>query len=91
MPAKAKYLSSGWRRTSKIFAAIFGAYAASMSFHTALAKVATNDATVLLTATYTGFSLWVGLMIMVYMIEKAWISWAILLSICGFSALLIFL
>ncbi|MEL6591339.1 MAG: hypothetical protein AAFQ87_18880 [Bacteroidota bacterium] len=91
MPAKVKYLSSGWRRTSKLFAAIFGAYAASMFIHSAIAKLAPNDTPILLTAAYTGFALWIGFMIMVYMIEKAWISWAILLSICALSTLLIFL
>ncbi|MEL7533034.1 MAG: hypothetical protein AAFN10_17085 [Bacteroidota bacterium] len=91
MPAKAKYLSSGWRRTSKVLAATLGAYATTMFIHSALAKVAPDDTPVLLTATFTGFFLWVGFMIMVYMIEKAWISWTILLSLCGLSALLIFL
>ena len=91
MPAKAKYLSSGWTRFSKVVAAIFGAYFATMFMHIALAKNVPNDTPVLLTSTYTAFLVWCGLMIMIYLIKKAWISWAILLSVILISALLIFI
>ncbi|MEM8900071.1 MAG: hypothetical protein AAGC85_18295 [Bacteroidota bacterium] len=91
MPAKAKYLSSGWVRFSKVMAVIFGAYAATMSIHLALASLVKDDTPVLLTSTYTGFLMWVGFMIMVYLIRRAWISWAILLSITLIGCLIILL
>ncbi|MEM8565793.1 MAG: hypothetical protein AAGF85_04990 [Bacteroidota bacterium] len=91
MPARSKYLSSGWTRLSKILAMFFGAYAATATLHVALAKNVTNDVPVLLTSTYTSFLCWVGLMVMVFMIRKAWISWVILLGLIGLSSLLIFM
>ncbi|MEM6734813.1 MAG: hypothetical protein AAGC64_06640 [Bacteroidota bacterium] len=91
MPAKKQYLSSGWRRFSKILAIIFGAYAATASLHIALAKNIPNDTPVLLTSTYSSFLCWVGLMIMVFMIKRAWVGWSILVAITGISSLLIFI
>lgn len=90
MPAKAKYLSSGWVRFSKVMAAVFGAYLASMFIHLGFAASVADDTPVLLTSAYSYFLVWVGLMIMVYMIKKAWISWAILASLCTIGATLIF-
>ena len=72
-------------------AAIFGAYIATMLIHIAIAKTVADDTPVLLTATYSGFCGWVGLMIMVYFVDKAWVSWAILLGLCAVSSLFIFL
>ena len=91
MPAKAEYLSNGWVRFSKVLAAILGAYVATMFLHIAIAKNVANDAPIILTSTYTTFLVWCGLMIMVYMIRKAWVSWAILFSIILISGLLIFM
>ncbi|MGD1891642.1 MAG: hypothetical protein ACFB15_13745 [Cyclobacteriaceae bacterium] len=72
-------------------AVIFGAYAATMTTHIAIAKNVPDDTVVLLTSTYTSFLCWVGLMIMIYLIRRAWVSWAILISITGVCSLLIFL
>ncbi|MEM0941109.1 MAG: hypothetical protein AAF600_12750 [Bacteroidota bacterium] len=91
MPAKKQYLSSGWRRLSKVLAIIFGAYAATATLHIALAKNVPNDTPVLLTSTYSSFLCWVGLMIMVFMIKRAWVGWSILIAIAGISSLLIFI
>ena len=91
MPAKAKYISSGWVQFSKVMAVIFGAYAATMSIHLALASLVKDDTPVLLTSTYSGFLMWVGFMIMVYLIKRAWVSWAILLSITLVGCLIILL
>ncbi|MEM6763810.1 MAG: hypothetical protein AAF824_15785 [Bacteroidota bacterium] len=91
MPAKAKYLSSGWVRFSKVMAAIFGAYAATMTAHLAASMMLEDDTPILLTSTFSGFLMWVGLMVMVFFIRRAWISWAILLSITLVSSLIIFL
>ncbi|MEM9834676.1 MAG: hypothetical protein AAF944_28900 [Bacteroidota bacterium] len=91
MPAKKKYLSSGWTQFSKVMAVIFGAYLATMTMHIAIAKNVPSDTTVLLTSTYSSFLCWVGLMVMIYLIRKAWVSWAILIALIGVSSLLIFL
>lgn len=71
-------------------AILFGAYAATATFHIAIAKNVNDDVPVLLTSTYSSFLLWVGLMVMIYMIRKAWISWGILCLIIGICSALIF-
>ena len=91
MPAKKKYLSPGWTRFSKIVAIILGAYAATATLHIAIAKNVVNDAPVLLTSTYSSFLCWVGLMVMVYMLKRAWVAWSILLIIITVSSILIYL
>ena len=91
MPAKKKYLSSGWQRFSKVMAVILGAYVASAMLHIALAKNVPDDTPILLTSTFTSFICWVGLMIMVYMIKKAWVAWGILFGVIAVSGALIFL
>lgn len=72
-------------------AIIFGAYAATATLHIAIAKNVANDTPVLLTSTFTSFFVWVGLMIMVYMIRRAWVSWGILFLIVGISSTFIYL
>lgn len=72
-------------------AAIFGAYAATMTAHLAASMMLEDDTPILLTSTFSGFLMWVGLMVMVFFIRRAWISWAILLSITLVSSLIIFL
>lgn len=72
-------------------AAIFGAYIATAALHIGLAKAVADDTPVLLTATYSVFLLWCGFMIMIYLIEKAWVSWLILLAVTLLSSLLIIL
>jgi len=91
MPAKAKYLSPGWTRFSKITAAIFGGYAATILLHLAIANFFEDDTPMLLTSTFTTYLMWCGLMVMVFFIEKAWVSWALLLSVILLSSLLIFM
>ncbi|MEM7575473.1 MAG: hypothetical protein AAF433_21395 [Bacteroidota bacterium] len=90
MPANTKYLSSIGAQISKLIAAIFGGYLASAALHIGIAKAVPNDTPVLLTATYSMFLVWCGLMVMVYLIRKAWVSWAILLLITLFGGYLIF-
>lgn len=90
MPAKTKYLSSGWTRFSKILAIIFGAYAATSTMHIALAKNVVYDTPVLLTSTFTSFLVWIGLMVMVFLIKKAWVAWLMLLGLIGVSCIFIF-
>ncbi|NRB46094.1 MAG: hypothetical protein HRU41_00360 [Saprospiraceae bacterium] len=91
MPAKAEHLSSGWTRFSKLMAALFGAYLATIFLHLSIAKMLVDDTPVIITSTYSTFLVWCGFMIMIYLIKKAWISWAILLSIISVGSLLIFM
>lgn len=79
MPANPKYLTqSKWQRFVKITAAILGGYFVSVSFHLALASWF-NRATVLMTMAYTGFILWVALMIVAFLAKSGWKIWAIYL------------
>ncbi|MEM6804661.1 MAG: hypothetical protein AAF696_24895 [Bacteroidota bacterium] len=91
MPAKAKYLSSGWNRFSRVTAAILGTYAATVFLHMAIADAVVDDTPVLLTSTFSTFMVWCGLMVMVFMIKKTWLSWAILLGIVLISSLILFM
>ncbi len=91
MPANPKYLtSSGWARFSKISAGIIGGFAVSISIHLALASWL-DRVNVLITMTFSGFILWVALMIVAFLIKKAWKVWAIYLGLSGLSALVIYL
>lgn len=91
MPAQKKYLSSGWVRFSKLMASIPGAFISSILLHLAIAQLFKEPSIIIFTATYTVFLLWCGLMILVYMVRKAWISWMVLLSIVSLSSLLLFI
>jgi hypothetical protein len=72
-------------------AAIFGAYIATMFIHIAIGKSVPHDTPVLLTSTYSVFLCWVGLMVLIYFIQRAWVSWLILVAISLFSSALIFI
>lgn len=91
MPAKKKYLSNGWKRLSKVTAAILGTYLATMLLHVAIAMNVANDTPVVLTTSYSAFLIWVGLMVLTFFIKKAWHAWSLLLAIVGISSLFIFL
>ncbi|MEM9834441.1 MAG: hypothetical protein AAF944_27685 [Bacteroidota bacterium] len=81
MPANKKYLlESPWTRTSKVVAAILGGFLATASMHVALSYVFGVEV-VFMTALYSVFIMWPLFMLMVYWIEKPWISWAILMGI----------
>ncbi|KDN56657.1 hypothetical protein [Flavobacterium seoulense] len=88
MPANPKYLTqSKWQRFSKITAAILGGYLVSVSFHLALASWF-NRANIMITMAYTGFILWVALMVIAFLAKKAWKIWLIYLGMTlVFSAL----
>lgn len=90
MPAKQKYLSGAWQRFSKIIAAIPGAYIATMLLHVAVAKNMANDTPIVLTTAYSAFLMWVGFMVLVFFIKKAWHAWALLLGISSVSSFFIF-
>lgn len=86
MPANKKYLTaSGWKRAGKISAAILGGYLVSMTFHLALATWLSRKE-VIITSAYTGFLLWVTLMILAFLAKRAWKVWGIYLLLSAVFA-----
>ena len=91
MPANPKYLTqSKWQRFAKITAAILGGYFVSVTFHLALASWF-NRANVLITMAFTGFILWVALMVIAFLSKNGWKIWGIYLFISLFFSILIYL
>lgn len=77
MPANPKYLTqSKWQRFAKITAAILGGYFVSVTFHLALAAWFSRP-DVLMTMAFTGFILWVLLMVVAFLAKSAWKIWAV--------------
>ncbi|MEM0939211.1 MAG: hypothetical protein AAF600_04730 [Bacteroidota bacterium] len=70
MSAKKQYLPSDWRKLSKIFAIIFGAYAAISVLHLALWKIVSDNTIVLLISVCISFLVWIGLTIIAYIIRR---------------------
>ncbi|KUJ63132.1 hypothetical protein AR687_02965 [Flavobacteriaceae bacterium CRH] len=91
MPANPKYLTqSKWQRFAKITAAILGGYFVSVTFHLALASWF-NRANVLMTTAFTGFILWVALMVIAFLAKSAWKIWVIYLLLTLVFSLFIYL
>jgi hypothetical protein len=91
MPANPKYLTqSKWQRFAKITAAILGGYFVSVTFHLALASWF-NRADVLITMAFSGFILWVILMVIAFLAKNGWKIWLIYLFLSLAFSLLIYL
>lgn len=90
MPANKKYLSSNWQRFAKITAGFIGGYLVTISLHLALAYYINHKA-VIITATFTGFILWVSLMIIAFLAKSGWRIWIIYLLITLFFSGLIYI
>ncbi|OOV19647.1 hypothetical protein DMB65_07160 [Flavobacterium cheongpyeongense] len=91
MPANPKYLTqSKWQRFAKITAAILGGYFVSVTFHLALASWL-NRADVLITMAFSGFILWVALMIVAFLAKNGWKIWLSYLFLSFVFSLLIYL
>ncbi len=81
MPANPKYLTQcKWQRFAKITAAILGGYLVSMSFHLALTTLF-NRADVVITMAFSGFILWVILMVIAFLAKNGWKIWLIYLGL----------
>ena len=79
MPANPKYLTqSKTQRFAKISAAILGGYFVSVSFHLALAAWF-DRGTVIITSAFSGFIIWVTLMVIAFLAKNGWKIWAIYL------------
>ncbi|KUG09163.1 hypothetical protein [Solirubrum puertoriconensis] len=75
MPANKKYLTkSPWLRFSKIMAGTVGGYAVTMSLHLLLAKIFPRE-NVVATAFFTGYLLWVLLLLWAFLAKNTWQVW----------------
>ncbi|MFH6991985.1 hypothetical protein [Flavobacterium sp. FlaQc-48] len=91
MPANPKYLTQSiGQRIAKITAAILGGYFVSVSFHLAIAAWFSR-ANVLMTMAFTGFILWVVLMVVAFLAKSAWKIWGIYLLLTLVFSLFIYL
>lgn len=91
MPANPKYLTqSKWQRFAKITAAILGGYLVSISFHLALASWFIR-ANMIITMAFSGFILWVSLMVVAFLAKNGWKIWLIYLSLSLLYSILIYL
>lgn len=80
MPANKKYLSTPSQRFAKISAGLVGGYLVTISLHLALAYWF-NHVNVLMTLRFGGFILWVGLLIVAFLVKNGWKIWGIYLLI----------
>ncbi len=79
MPANSKYLTtSPWQRFAKISAGILGGYFVAMAIHMAFAAWMKHT-NVIITATYSGFIVWVGFMIVAFYAKNGWKIWGLYL------------
>ncbi|MFV9552114.1 hypothetical protein [Algibacter sp. PT7-4] len=90
MPANTKYLSSNWQRFAKISAGILGGYLVSTTCHLALASWC-NHVIVIISSTFTGFILWVTLMILAFLSKNGWKLWGIYLLLTIFFSIILYL
>ena len=91
MPANPKYLTqSKWQRFAKITAAILGGYFVSVTFHLALASWF-NRANILMTMAFSGFILWVVLMVVAFLAKSGWKIWGIYIFLTLVFSLFIYL
>jgi hypothetical protein len=91
MPANSKYLTPAfWPRFAKITAAILGGYLVSTTFHLALASWF-NRPEILMTMAFSGFILWVVLMVVAFLAKSGWKIWGIYILLSLVFSLLIYL
>ena len=81
MPANKKYLTqSPWLRLSKILAGVVGGYAVMFSFHLLLTKFLPKEQ-VIATSFFTGYILWVILLLFAFLIQNVWKVWGIYIGL----------
>ena len=91
MPANNKYLiQNTWIKTSKMMASILGALFCTLAIHFVCALILGID-NVMPTSLFSVFMVWVTLMLGVFWIKKAWVSWLLLSLITLACSVLIFL
>ncbi len=83
MPANKKYLTqSPWIKLSKVLAGSVGGYLVTISFHAALTRVFPKEY-VIVTSFITAYLLWATLLLVAFLIPKAWKTWAIYVVLIG--------
>lgn len=83
MPANKKYLTqSPWIKLSKVLAGSIGGYLVTISFHAALTRVFPKEY-VIVTSFITAYLLWATLLLVAFLIPKAWKTWAIYVVLIG--------
>ncbi len=91
MPANKKYLTrSPWTKLSKILAGSLGGYLVTISFHAALTRLFPKEY-VVVTSFITGYLLWATLLLVAFLIPKAWQTWAVYVVITGICSGIFFL
>ena len=91
MPANPKYLThSKAQRFAKISAAILGGYFVSVSFHLALAAWL-DQTTIIITMAYSGFILWVVMMVLAFLAKNGWKIWSVYLLLTSLFAFIVYL
>ncbi|MBU2996464.1 hypothetical protein KO500_08455 [Cellulophaga baltica] len=90
MPANTKYLSSNWQRFGKITAGFIGGFIVTITLHIALAFFF-NHKNIIITSSFTGFILWVVLMIIAFLAKNGWKIWAIYLAFSFLLSIAIYL
>lgn len=91
MPANRKHLTKNVnQRVAKISAAIVGGYLVTVAGHLALAQWV-NPAIVLITAAFSGFIIWAGLMVVAFLMKNGWKTWGLYLSLTAIFAFITYL
>jgi|GEM_PF-167082 len=91
MPANKKYLTSSvWLKTSKTLAGLLGGYMVAMSMHLAFAAWF-DHLNVIITTTFTGFLVWMSLMLIAFLVKNVWKVWLCYLILTSVFTLIIYL
>lgn len=91
MPANKKYLNtSGWQKFAKISSGFLGGYLVSMTLHLAIAAWLYHI-NMIITMTFTGFVLWMVLMILAFLGKNGWKIWGYYLVLSLLFCLFLFL
>ena len=90
MPANSKHLSSNGQRLLKVTAGFLGGYLVTVTSHLAL-SFWFDPINVIITSTFTGFILWVILMIVAFIVKNGWKIWGIYLLLTLLFSFLIYL
>lgn len=91
MPANPKHLTtSKWQRFAKISAGILGGYLVTISVHLTFATWF-NSANAIITMSFSGFILWVTLIIVAFIPKNGWKIWGIYLLITALFSTAIYI
>ena len=69
-------------------AAIFGSFLVTGFLHAAIGRHVSNPLDVTMSTQYTSFLMWVGFMVLAYVIRKAWHVWALYIGLILVSFLI---